>query len=132
MVTKSLPFDSQHFKVLIKSQSFAVTNFLYYSDKEHNLKDLAEDVIRHEAPNIHPNSNLYPVPLPFRGLIISLLGGLIREAHQPSNWTETSVQAIAEINGLMEAAINIHRNITGMSGDKMSNSMNKMAVLMNE
>lgn len=125
--------DSRHFKRLLDKNSSKLLEFAY-SDPNNKLVDMANDVIKHKAPNPHPNSSQYPVPLPFRGLVISLLGGLICENGGKVEVVEdgekySAVQVIAEINGLIEAALNIHRNITQSSQDKISNNMNKMAVL---
>lgn len=134
--------DSHHFKKLVKSQA---NYFYHYLQVDHNLVEMGNKVMKHTAPHVHPNSSAYPVPLPFRGLVITLLGGLLDEGslrsvsetsvtNSNSKNTEklSTVQTVAEINGLIEAALNIHRNICNSTTDKITNGMNKMAVLVGD
>lgn len=114
-------------------------------NSNHTLVKIVNDVTSNTAPSIHPNQKNHPVPLPFRGMVISLLGSLISSVQSNQNSPEKiskSVQTLAEINGLIEAAINIHRNIHQKSENlsqqisaqeqKFLLKINKLAVLVGD
>merc|ERR1712178_599316 len=102
-----------------------------FRKSKHPLVDVAKNVMTNVAPKtlVHDNASKHPVPLPFRGIIVAMIGSIFKPG-------DKKVSSIAEINGLISAGMNIHRNIlphipkTGTS--KQENAVlltaNKLAV----
>merc|ERR1712061_338483 len=116
---------------MIVKQSKFVFQFL---DSKHPLVDVANNVMTHVAPTtlVHDNASKHPVPLPFRGIIVAMIASIFKTG-------DKKVLSIAEINGLISAGMNIHRNILPQipkTGSKRENSIlltaNKLAVLVGD
>merc|ERR1712156_1297527 len=105
-----------------------------FRKSKHPLVDVAKNVISNVAPItlVHDNASKHPVPLPFRGIIVAMIGSIFKTG-------DKKVLSIAEINGLISAGMNIHRNILPQipkTGSKRENSIlltaNKLAVLVGD
>lgn len=123
--------DSPHFQTMVVKQTKFVRAF---RKSGHPLDDVAKNVMTNVAPKtlVHENSGKHPVPLPFRGIIVAMVASIFKPG-------DKKVLSIAEINGLISAGMNIHRNILPYipkSGSKQENTVlltaNKLAVLVGD
>merc|ERR1712178_355534 len=105
-----------------------------FRKSKHPLVDVAKNVMTNVAPKtlVHDNASKHPVPLPFRGIIVAMIGSIFKPG-------DKKVLSIAEINGLISAGMNIHRNILPQiptTGPKHENAVlltaNKLAVLVGD
>lgn len=130
--------NSEIFIGLVQKHVPMVSDYLLFR-REHSLwKNVAMPIVyNNSAPSVKDNSKVHPVPLAFRGVLISLLGNLIYNYENTihlekgsQNKAQNEVQTIAEINGLIECAMNLHRNISQFSDtDKLGVKINKLAIL---
>jgi len=123
--------DSPHFQTMVVKQSKFVRAF---RKSKHPLVDVAKNVMTNVAPKTldGENAKKHPVPLPFRGIIVAMVGSIFKPG-------DKKVLSIAEINGLISAGMNIHRNILPhipQSSSKQENQVlttaNKLAVLVGD
>lgn len=122
--------DSPHFQTMVAKQSRFVRAFL---KSKHPLVGVTKNVMSNVAPSTcqnHENAAKHPVPLPFRGIIVAMIGAIFKP-------DDKKVLSIAEINGLISAGMNIHRNIlpqiTQTGQDKVIlSTANKLAVLVGD
>jgi len=82
----------------------------------------------------HENASKHPVPLPFRGIMVAMVANIFKPG-------DKKVLSIAEINGLISAGMNIHRNIlpyiridkdTSPQESQILITANKLAVLVGD
>lgn len=123
--------DSPHFQTMVVKQSKFVRAFW---KSKHPLVDVAKNVMTNVAPKTldGENAEKHPVPLPFRGIIVAMVGSIFKPG-------DKKVLSIAEINGLISAGMNIHRNIlpripsTGLKQEnQVLTTANKLAVLVGD